>query len=297
VKGETLDLTATMKDTKTGEEIEVKGDITWSSSNPNNVSVESTGPCTALVTMKDPYQGSVITAVCHDSNNYKRTGTVLIFGDFNSTTPEEPSHPDNTDTDTDTESPRESERDSNTAAQEAAVDAIEAANAGKSTSKVQNVATAAGTTVPAVPVKLYGLSANLSVDTMETLATGKTGLKVNLDNGAAEVLIPAGFQMPQNPGVLAYPLGHQKDPYGANLMKAAVKGDNAKTEIHKLGGGTLPTTATVTIKTKLTGAVNIYRWDEATRKTALVASATAQGGKVTFAAKQMGNFIITTGTI
>jgi len=290
--GKTMTITATVKNTETGEEIE-EGNVTWSSSKPDSVSIEETGPRTAAVTMKN--DSAHITAEYSDSNGHKRTDVIYILFQKTPTTPSKPSRPSTSSTAVD--SPHESERDSNTAAQEAAVDAMVAANDGKSASKVQNVATAAGTTVPAVPVKLYGLSASLSIDTMEAIATGKTGLKVNLDNGAAEVLIPAGFTMPKNTGVLAYPLGHQKDPYGANLMKDAVKEDSAKTEVHKLGGGTLPTTATVTIKTKLTGAVNIYRWDEDTRKAALVASATASGGKVTFAAKQLGNFIITTGTI
>ena len=194
------------------------------------------------------------------------------------------------------ESPRTEQRDDNLRAENAAMEIVKAANDGK-TGKVQTYTTAAGASVPAVPVKMYGLNASLSVDTMETLAAGKTGLNVTLDNGAAGVLVPAGFPMAREPDRLGYSLGWQKDPLNTNLMKSAVKGDNAKTEVYKLGGGTLPTTATVTLKTKLTGKVNVYHWDEDTRKATLIASPTADSGKVTFAAKRLGNFILTTGTI
>ena len=81
-------------------------------------------------------------------------------------------------------------------------------------------------------------------------------------------------------------------------MTELVKGDTAKTETCKLGGNVvLPTTATVTIKTKLDGKVNVYYWNDETRKTTLIASPTAADGKVTFATKQLGHLILTTGTI
>ena len=72
-------------------------------------------------------------------------------------------------------------------------------------------------------------------------------------------------------------------------MTELVKGDTAKTETCKLGGNVvLPTTATVTIKTKLDGKVNIYYWNDETRKYTLLATPTAGDGKVTFATKQLG---------
>lgn len=183
--------------------------------------------------------------------------------------------------------------DSNHQAVKAALEAIRAAKPGKQ----QTAATADGRQVTVVPVKLFGLSASLPVDALETIAEGTIGLRVVLDNGAAEVLIPAGFRMPAGTGVLAYGLGWQAEPLYSNLMRADVKEEGAKTEVYKLGGGTLPTTATITLKTKLTGKINVYRWNEDTRRVALVASPAAEGGRVTFAAKELGNFILTTGTI
>lgn len=146
-------------------------------------------------------------------------------------------------------------------------------------------------------MKMYGTSASIPIDSMKTLASGTTGLNVDLNNGAAQILIPAGFTMPSNTGVIAYPIGFLPDPMYGSLLKAQVKQPDASTEVYQVGGGELPIAATITIRTKVKGAVNIYCWDEDTRKISLVASASAENGGVTFATKQLGNFIITTGTI
>ena len=202
-----------------------------------------------------------------------------------------------------TESPEQAEYTANKAAEDAAVDLVREANAalaaGKELpAKAQSVTTAAGTAITAVPVKLSGLEASLSLDTMDLLATGKVGLKASINSGAAEVILPAGFTHTPEPGRFGYPLGFQKDPRGSDLMTELVKGDTAKTETCKLGGNVvLPTTATVTIKTKLEGKINVYYWNDETKKATLIASPTAADGKVTFATKQLGHLILTTGTI
>ena len=191
----------------------------------------------------------------------------------------------------------------NQRAEEAAVDVIDKVNeaiaAGEELpAKAQTVETATGSTSTVVPVKLHGLEASLSVDTMDLLADGKVGIKANINNGAAEIILPNGFQHTPEPGRFGYPLGFQKDPRDAELMKSAVKEEDAKTEAYKLGGNVvLPTTATVTIKTKLDGKVNIYYWNDETRKYTLLATPTAEDGKVTFATKQLGHLLVTTGTV
>ncbi len=191
----------------------------------------------------------------------------------------------------------------NQRAEEAAVDVIDKVNeaiaAGEELpAKAQTVETATGSTSTVVPVKLHGLEASLSVDTMDLLAYGKVGIKANINNGAAEIILPNGFQHTPEPGRFGYPLGFQKDPRDAELMKSAVKEEDAKTEAYKLGGNVvLPTTATVTIKTKLDGKVNIYYWNDETRKYTLLATPTAEDGKVTFATKQLGHLLVTTGTV
>lgn len=199
------------------------------------------------------------------------------------------------------ESTKDTTDESNHRAESAAIEAVEAAmeaiSEGKTPAKVQNVTTAAGATIPAVSVKLYGVDAYLSVNSMETMADASVGLQVNLDNGAAGILIPGGFPFVDEPMRMSYLLGYKKDPYNTDLMKSFVRTPDAKTEVYKLGGGTLPTTATVTLKTKLTGSVNIYHWDEDTRRVTLLTTATAENGKMIFATKQLGNLIITTGTI
>lgn len=223
--------------------------------------------------------------------------------DDNNNTPTKPS------TSTTPKEEKESSRESsNQAAENDALKSIERANkalqaaaesgSSVSSSKVQSYTAADGASVPAVSVKLYGFGAGLSLETMRTLAEGSTGLRVNLDNGAAQVLIPAGFPMPNIPGVLGYALGYQKEPsWEGNLMRALVKDPDALTETHRLGGGELPVAATVTLKTKLSGSVNVYYWDASTRKAAFLASGNAQNGKVSFATKQLGNLIVTNGTI
>lgn len=199
------------------------------------------------------------------------------------------------------ESTKDTTDESNHRAESAAIEAVEAAmeaiSEGKTPAKVQNVTTAAGATIPAVSVKLYGIDAYLSVDSMETMADASVGLQVNLNNGAAGILIPGGFPFVDEPMRMSYLLGYKKDPYNTDLMKSFVRTPDAKTEVYKLGGGTLPTTATVTLKTKLTGPVNIYHWDEDTRRVTLLTTTTAGNGKMIFATKQLGNLIITTGTI
>ena len=59
----------------------------------------------------------------------------------------------------------------------------------------------------------------------------------------------------------------------------------------------MPTTVTVTLKTKLTGTVHVYHYNEETRRYTLIASPVAQDGKITFATKQMGVMVLTTGSI
>ncbi len=221
--------------------------------------------------------------------------------------PDQPSKPDQPNKPTTpgkvTESPEQAEYTANKAAEAAAVDLVREANAalaaGKELpAKAQSVTTAAGTAITAVPVKLSGLEASLSLDTMDLLAGGKVGLKASINSGAAEVILPAGFTHTPEPGRFGYPLGFQKDPRGSDLMTELVKGDTAKTETYKLGGNVvLPTTATVTIKTKLEGKINVYYWNDETKKATLIASPTAADGKVTFATKQLGHLILTTGTI
>jgi len=81
-------------------------------------------------------------------------------------------------------------------------------------------------------------------------------------------------------------------------MTSYVKEKNAKSETCKVGGNfSIPTTATITLRTKLSGKINVYHFNEDTRRFTLVASPTVQGSKVTFATNYLGNFLLTTGAI
>ena len=92
--------------------------------------------------------------------------------------------------------------------------------------KAQTVETATGSTSTVVPVKLHGLEASLSVDTMDLLADGKVGIKANINNGAAEIILPNGFQHTPEPGRFGYPLGFDSGFFGALVVGLA--GDNGR---------------------------------------------------------------------
>ena len=145
-------------------------------------------------------------------------------------------------------------------------------------------------------VKLVSGSAALSTDTMDAL--GGHGGKLTVTVDKMTVAIPGGFGMVNEPGRIYYPMDFSDNLANAGDLAAAVKGDKAKTEVVKAGGDmVMPTTVTVTLKTKLTGTVNVYYYNPETRRYTLLASPVAKDGKITFTTKQMGHLVLTTGTI
>ncbi len=145
-------------------------------------------------------------------------------------------------------------------------------------------------------VKLTSGSAALATDTMDTLGSHGGKLTVTVDK--MTVAIPGGFGKVNEPGRIYYPLDFSDSLANAADLAAAVKGEKAKTEVVKAGGDmVMPTTVTVTLKTKLTGTVNVYYYNDTTRRYTLLASPAAKDGKITFATKQMGTMVLTTGTI
>lgn len=161
------------------------------------------------------------------------------------------------------------------------------------------VTTASGESVTAIPVKLSSGSAAISFDTANALGESKAALSARVDNGAMEVILPGGFGQVTEPGRIYYPFDFDRNPSIADEMKSAVKEEDARSEAVKAGGNmVLPTTATVTLRTKLEdGPVNIYYYNEETKKYTRLASATITDGYVTFATRQMGHMVLTTGTI
>ena len=166
----------------------------------------------------------------------------------------------------------------------------------------ETVTTASGSSLTVIPVKLTSSSAALSLGTAELLGSGssKVGLQASIDNGAMTVTIPGGFGRVTEPGRIFYPLGLDTKPQYADVMAAAVKGADAKTETLKAGANmTLPTTATVSLKSKLPEgeSVNVYHYNEDTGKYTLLASPKVKDGRITFATRQMGYLLLTTGRI
>lgn len=163
-----------------------------------------------------------------------------------------------------------------------------AANDGKTLDKL-----AAG---ESAEVKLTSGSAALATDTMDTLGSHGGKLTVTVDK--MTVAIPGGFGKVNEPGRIYYPMDFSASLANAADLAAPVKGEKAKTEVVKAGGDmVMPTTVTVTLKTKLTGTVNVYYYNPETRRYTLLASPTAKDGTITFATKQMGTMVLTTGTI
>lgn len=148
----------------------------------------------------------------------------------------------------------------------------------------------------AVAVKLINGTADLSTDTMDALGGSKG--KLTLTNGGMTVVIPGGFGKVNEPGRISYPFDYLGSPRHAAAMLAAVKGEGARSEARKVGGVMdLPATATITLKTKLTGTVHIYRYNEDTERFSLVASPVVKDGTVTFSTRQLGYMLLTTGTV
>lgn len=154
-------------------------------------------------------------------------------------------------------------------------------------------ALAAGETVE---VKLYNDTAALAPGTMDLLGSGKG--KIIATIGKMTVTIPGGFGKTNEAGRVYYPLDFIDNPAQAASLAAPVKGEAAKTEVVKAGGDmAMPTSVTITLKTRLTGTVNIYYCSDDTGKYTLLASPVAKDGSITFATRQLGHLVLTTGTI
>ena len=54
----------------------------------------------------------------------------------------------------------------------------------------------------------------------------------------------------------------------------------------------MPSLVAVTLKTKLSGPVDIYHYDEETKTNTLLTTNMAKDGKITFSTKQLGNLVL-----
>lgn len=212
---------------------------------------------------------------------------VEVIGD--SSNPDNPGNPENPDNpgNPDTPTPKPPVLDSG-APDKSPQASDNAANTEKTTDALRDG--------EAVSLKLTNGSAGLSTDTVDTLGGSKG--KLTLQNGGMTVTIPGGFGKVNEPGRIYFPFDYEDAPRCAADMLAAVKGESDKSEARKVGGAmTLPITVTVTLKTKLTGTVHVYLYNEETGKFTLLASPVAKDGTVTFSTRQMGYMLLTTGRI
>lgn len=144
--------------------------------------------------------------------------------------------------------------------------------------------------------RLYNDLAAISRETADILGMSQGTLTVI--NDRMTVVIPGGYGPVTEKGRVHYPMNFISDPAYSPAMRAAVQGENVRTETVKAGGNMMmPGTVIVTLRTRLSGTVNIYHFDEQDDRYTRLATTAVQDGKVTFSTRQMGNMVITTGTI
>lgn len=160
--------------------------------------------------------------------------------------------------------------------------------------KTQNALKAGNT----VEVKLSNGTAAVDLDIMAILGGGRGTLTVINDRMTVD--IPGGFGAFHEPGRIYFPFDYEQEPPCCSYeMNAAVKeGNRAKTETVKAGGNmVMPGPVTVTLKTKLTGTVNVYHYNDYNRRFTKLAEVSVVDGRVTFTTRQLGHMVLTTGTI
>lgn len=160
------------------------------------------------------------------------------------------------------------------------------------------IKTTAGKDIAVIPVTL--INGEMGVTNLSLL--GKLGTNVGLEikQTGLDILLPGGFGAVTEVGRFSFPMAFNKVAANKAAMLAAVKGEGALSFTCTIGGNaTLPTIATMTLTTdiKKDGNVNVYRFDTATGKLVFVAKSKVAGGKVIFDTKQLGQFMVTTGTL
>lgn len=147
-----------------------------------------------------------------------------------------------------------------------------------------------------VELKLYNGSAAIDTFTMDAL--GESNGQLVVRNGKMTVSIPGGFGRVNEPGRIYYPLDCDDDVSDAKDIAGAAKGENIETQVIKAGGDmVMPTTVTLTLRTRLTGAIQVYHYDKETGKYTLLASTAEKDGEITFTTWQLGCMVLTTGRI
>ena len=270
------------------------GEITWEIDDPTVATVSSTGRVTATSRFPSNWMGNAALAYLKAYPEPGKYESVYTWGGVyirvlkkGTTDVFEPDHPcDPEDPDEPTTPGNPSGGSSSDKSEPSPTE--NAANDDKTLDKL--------TAGESAEVKLVSGSAALSTDTMDAL--GGHGGKLTVTVDKMTVAIPGGFGKVNEPGRIYYPMDFSDNLANAGDLAAAVKGDKAKTEVVKAGGDmVMPTTVTVTLKTKLTGTVRVYYYNEETRRYTLLASPVAKDGKITFTTKQMGHLVLTTGTI
>ncbi|MEG0942886.1 MAG: hypothetical protein RSD74_03405 [Angelakisella sp.] len=159
-----------------------------------------------------------------------------------------------------------------------------------------------------VAVKLVSGSADISVSTINALSeVGKdTSLRLTVSDGlaggTAEIVIPGGFGKVTEAGRFSYPMNYRNKAEDHDTMVKAVKGSGSDgiTYTMRVGANmTLPTAATITTKTPVANGtgVNIYKYNEHANRFVLLGKATAKDGRLTFSTKELGQMLLTTGTV
>ena len=145
-----------------------------------------------------------------------------------------------------------------------------------------------------VVLNLTNGSAAIRFDTMDALGASNGSLTIK--NGKATITIPGGFGAVNEPGRIYYPFDCDNDfPYSVNVDKTFEYGNDHAYEKVEIGvhGETLPTEATITLNTNLTGTVEVYKYDPSfTGSYKLVTTTNENNGAVTFKSKELGDFVL-----
>ncbi|MEG1390365.1 MAG: hypothetical protein RSD07_08365 [Angelakisella sp.] len=159
--------------------------------------------------------------------------------------------------------------------------------------------TASGAAIHVLPVSL-GSSGALGITEMATLAKLPSTVGIQIKQSGAEMILPGNFKNTTEVGRFAYPMAYSTTAENKAQLLAALKDAKSSAFTCTLGGYVkLPVTATISLNTSLKGSgeVNVYVYNPTSGKPVFLCKARLLNGVVTFATNQLGQYMITSGTV
>ncbi|MEG0754626.1 MAG: hypothetical protein RR461_12390, partial [Angelakisella sp.] len=143
-------------------------------------------------------------------------------------------------------------------------------------------------------------SGALGITEMATLAKLPRTVGIKIKQSGAEMILPGNFQNTTEVGRFAYPMAYSTTAENKAQLLAALKDAKSSAFTCTLGGYVkLPVTATISLNTSLKGSgeVNVYVYNPTSGKPVFLCKARLLNGVVTFATNQLGQYMITSGTV